>query len=321
MSKKLLVGLLSLLPFMSPAALAADEKFVAITQIVEHPALDACRKGVQDELAERGFKVGENLKWMYESAQGNPTTANQIAKKFAGEEPDVIVAIATPSAITAAAAARNTPVVFSAVTDPLGAKLVKTLKKPGGKVTGTMDMLPIDKHLQLVKRIVPDVKTIGTIYNPGEANSVSLVERLKEESASAGLILREAAVTKSSEILNAARSLVGKVDAIYLLTDNTVISGVEAVIKVGEQNKLPVIAADTDTVTRGAIAAYGFNYYDVGRQTGGIVADILEGKAPGDIDVQGVEKLELYLNPGAAERMGVKLDPKLSEEAKEIVGG
>ncbi|WP_020409518.1 ABC transporter substrate-binding protein [Hahella ganghwensis] len=296
----------------------AEEKFVAITQIVEHPALDACRQGVQDELAEQGYVVGKNLKWMYESAQGNPTTASQIAKKFAGEEPDVIVAIATPSAITAAAAARNTPIVFSAVTDPVGAKLVKSLDNPGGKVTGTTDMLPLAKHMELIQRILPGAKNIGTIYNPGEANSVSMVERLKTELPD-GIILHEAAATKSSEILNAARSLVGKVDAIYLQTDNTVISAVEAVIKVGEQNQIPVIAADTDTVKRGAIAAYGFNYYDVGRQTGAIVSEILSGKTPSEIPVGQVEKLELYLNPGAAKRMGVDFSKELLEEAKEIV--
>ncbi len=296
----------------------AEDKFVAITQIVEHPALDACRQGVKDELAERGYIVGNNLKWMYESAQGNPTTASQIAKKFAGEEPDVIVAIATPSAITAAAAARNTPIVFSAVTDPVGAKLVKSLEQPGGMVTGTTDMLPLAKHMELVQKILPGVKNIGTIYNPGEANSVSMVNRLKSELPK-GIILHEAAATKSSEILNAARSLIGKVDAIYLQTDNTVISAVEAVIKVGEQNKIPVIAADTDTVKRGAIAAYGFNYYDVGRQTGVIVSEILSGKAPSEIPVGQVEKLELYLNPGAAERMGVTFSKELLDEAKEIV--
>lgn len=297
----------------------AIEKFVAITQIVEHPALDACREGVQDELAERGFVVGNNLKWMYESAQGNPVTASQIAKKFAGEQPDVIVAIATPSAISAAAAARNTPIVFSAVTDPVGAKLVESLAKPGGRITGTTDMLPISQHIDLILKVVPGTTRIGTIYNPGEANSVSLLARTREELSKRNITLHEAAATKSSEILNAARSLVGKVDAIYLLTDNTVISAVEAVIKVGERNKIPVIAADTDTVKRGAIAAYGFNYYDVGRQTGSIVADILEGKSPGAIPVAEVEKLELFINPAAAARMGVTLTEALIDSAKEVV--
>ncbi len=298
----------------------ADQKFVAITQIVEHPALDSVRQGVKDELAERGYVADKNLKWQYESAQGNPTTAAQIARKFAGESPDVIVAIATPSAQTAAASTRHIPVIFSAVTDPIGAKLVKNLEKPGRNITGTTDMLPVKKHLELVKQLVPNAKTIGTIYNPGEANSVTIVELVEKVAPELGLTVIKSAATKSSDVLTAARALVGKVDAIYLPTDNTVISAAEAVIKVGEQNKLPVIAADTDTVKRGAIAALGFNYYDVGRQTGVIVAQVLDGKKPGDIPVQGVEKMELYLNPGAADRMGLELPESILQQAKEIVG-
>ena len=301
------------------AGVQAETRTVAITQIVEHPALDACRTGVRDELAAQGYKEGENLRWIYENAQGNPATAAQIAKKFAGEQPDVIVAITTPSAQTVAASVRGIPVVFAAVTDPVGAKLVKSLDKPGKFTTGTTDMLPLERHLELVKRVVPGVKRIGTLYNPGEANSVSLVKRLKSVASAQGLEVVEAVATKTSEILNAAKSLVGKVDAIYLLTDNTVISAVEAVIQVGERNKLPVIAADTDTVKRGAVAAYGFNYYDVGRQTGKIVARILKGESPANIPVQGVEKLELYVNPKAAERMGITLDETLIKEAKAVV--
>ncbi|MFD2228875.1 ABC transporter substrate-binding protein [Alkalimarinus sediminis] len=300
-------------------SVTAEEKSVAITQIVEHPALDSVRLGVKEELIEQGFVEGENLKWQYESAQGNPTTAAQIARKFAGESPDVIVAIATPSAQTAAAAARNTAIVFSAVTDPVGAKLVKNLDKPGKNITGTTDMLPVKKHLELVKRLVPGIKTVGTIYNPGEANSVTIVELVEQTAPELDIKVIKAAATKSSDVLTAARSLVGKVDAIYLPTDNTVISAAEAVIKVGEQNNLPVIAADTDTVKRGAIAALGFNYYDVGRQTGAMVALILNGKKPGDIPVQGVEKMELYINPGAAERMGLELPTGILEEAKEVI--
>lgn len=304
---------------LSMPAVSAEEHFVAITQIVEHPALDACRQGVQDELREQGFVEGTNLKWVYESAQGNPATASQIARKFAGDKPDVIVAIATPSAIAAASAARDIPLVFSAVTDPVGAKLVVSLEKPGGLVTGTTDMLPIPRHIDLIREILPQARRVGTIYNPGEANSVTLVERLRTALAEKGMLLQEAAANKTSDILGAAKSLVGNVDVIYLLTDNTVISAVEAVIKVGEQNSIPVIAADTDTVKRGAVAAYGFNYYDVGRQTGNMVAAILNGKAPADLPVGYVEKLELYLNPGAAARMGVVLPEALLARAKEIV--
>lgn len=301
-------------------AQADDTRTVAVTQIVEHPALDAVHQGVRDELAERGYEEGKNLSLMHESAQGNTAIAAQIARKFAGEQPDVIVAIATPSAQTMAAATRNLPVVFSAVTDPVGAKLVNSLEAPGGNITGVSDMLPIDRHLDMLLRVVPDAKRIGTVYNPGEANAVALVELLEERLQARGLTLEKAAATKTSEVLGAARSLAGKADAIYLTTDNTVISAAEAVVSVGERAQIPVFAADTATVERGAVAAMGFDYYDLGRQTGAMVARILEGAAPADIPVETVEKLELFVNPAAAERMGVTLDDDLISEAAKVIG-
>ncbi len=304
---------------MATLAQAQEPRVVAITQIVEHPALDAVYQGVKDELAERGYKEGENLTIMHESAQGNAAIASQIARKFIGEQPDVIVAIATPSAQTVAAAARNIPVVFSAVTDPVGAKLVQSLEAPGANISGVSDMLPIDKHLDMLLRVMPDAKRIGTVYNPGEANAVSLVNLLEERLKARGLTLEKAAATKTSEVLGAARSLVGKADAIYLTTDNTVISAAEAVIAVGERADIPVFAADTATVERGAVAALGFDYYDHGRQTGVMVARVLEGKNPGDMPVETMEKLDLFVNPAAGERMGITLSDELIAEAEQVI--
>lgn len=298
---------------------AEDVRTVAITQIVEHPALDAVYQGVKDELAEQGFNEGENLEVMHESAQGNSAIASQIARKFVGESPDVIVAIATPSAQTVAAAARDLPVVFSAVTDPVGAKLVPSLEASGTNISGVSDMLPIDKHLDMLQRVMPDAKHIGTVYNPGEANAVSLVNLLEERLAARDLELVKAAATKTSEVLGAARSLVGKTDAIYLTTDNTVISAVEAVISVGERASIPVFAADTATVGRGAVAALGFDYYIHGRQTGAMVARILNGTKPGDMPVETMDTLDLFVNPDAAKRMGITLSDDLIRDAKEVV--
>lgn len=316
--RNLLAGSLLAATSLTSALVHADAS-VAITQIVEHPSLDAIRQGVQDELAERGFIVGKNLSWNYESAQGSPATAAQIAKKFAGDAPDVIVAITTPSAQTAVSAARGIPVVFSAVTDPVGAKLVKALDKPTRWVTGTTDMLPMDKHMELVKKIAPAATRIGVIYNPGEANSVSSVAMVSEAAPKLGMSVVKAAATKSSDVQAAARSLVGKVDVIYLPIDNTVISALEAVIKVAEQSDIPVITGDTDSVSRGAIAAVGFDYYQVGRQTGIIVERILKGESPKNIPVEGVNKMDLVINPAAAERMGVTLPPELIAEAKKVI--
>ena len=297
----------------------AADKFVAITQIVEHPALDSCRKGVKDVLAENGFVAGKNLRWDYESAQGNPVTASQIAKKFVGDQPDVIVAIATPSAQAVVATTKTIPVVFSAVTDPVAAKLVSNWEHPGANVTGTSDMAPVDKHLEMILRISPNVKKLGVLYNPGEVNSVSSLEAVKKAAGPAGIEILEGPAPKSSEVLAAARSLVGKVDAFYVPTDNTVVSAFEAVVKVGIDSKTPVYAADTDSVNRGAIAAAGFNYYQVGRQTGEMVVKILNGTNPGDIPVAGLEKLDLWVNPDSAAKMGVTIPDAIIKEAAKVV--
>ncbi|MBT3360137.1 MAG: ABC transporter substrate-binding protein [Rhodospirillales bacterium] len=303
---------------VTTGALAAD-KFVAITQIVEHPALDACRKGVKDVLAENGFVEGKNLKWAYQSAQGNVATAAQIAKKFVGDGPDVIVAIATPSAQTVVASTKTIPVVFSAVTDPVAAKLVSNWENPGKNVTGTSDMAPIDKHIALIKRITPNVKKLGVLFNPGEVNSVSSLDAVKKAAPALGIEVFEGAAPKSSEVLAAARALVGKVDAFYVPTDNTVVSAFEAVVKVGIDAQLPVYAADTDSVPRGAIAALGFNYYEVGRQTGEMVLSILKGKAAGSIPVSGVKKMDLFLNVKSAAKMGVTIPDAVISEATKVV--
>ena len=303
--------------FGQPAA--AQEVVVAVTAIVEHPALDACRDGIRDELKAGGYEEGKNLKFVYESAQGNSGTAVQIAQKFIGEDPDVIVPISTPSAQAVVAATTEIPIVFTAVTDPLGAKLVPSLEKPGGNVTGMSDLSPIAKHLDLIKEITPDAKTIGVTYNPGEANSVTLLNLLKELGEPAGYEIVEAAAPKSSDVLAAAQSLVGKADVIYVPTDNTIVSALEAVLKVGIDNQIPIYAGDTDSVKRGAIATIGFNYYDVGRQTGQIVVRVLKGEKPGDIPVAGVEITELVVNPGAAEKMGVAIPEAVIAKAKEVV--
>ncbi|MAO12913.1 ABC transporter substrate-binding protein [Marinobacter sp.] len=320
MAKKTLRTLIGASLLAAASLVQAEEtRVVAITQIVEHPALDAAHEGIKDELAERGYRVGENLRLMHESAQGNSAIASQIARKFVGESPDVIVAIATPSAQTVAAAARNIPVVFSAVTDPVAAKLVKNWEAPGANITGVSDMLPIEQHLDMLQRVMPDAKRIGTVYNPGEANAAALVDLLEERLAARDMQLVKGAATKTSEVLGAARSLVGKVDAIYLTTDNTVISAAEAVISVGERSKIPVFAADTATVERGAVAALGFNYYNHGRQTGAMVVRILEGASTADMPVETMEELDLYVNPAAGERMGITLSEDLIQDAKEVV--
>ena len=297
----------------------ADEVTVAVTAIVEHPALDAARDGVKEALAEAGFKEGENLKFVYESAQGNPGTAAQIARQFIGESPNVIVPISTPSAQAVVAATRDIPVVFTAVSDPLGAQLVTYLDKPGGNVTGLSDMSPVADHVALIKEITPNAKSIGFVYNTAEANSISTLNALKAEAEKAGLTVVESVATKSSEVQGATRSLVGRVDVIYIPTDNTIVSAFEAAVGVAEEAKIPLYAGDTDSVNRGAIAALGFNYFDVGKQTGALVARVLKGEAPGDIPVRVAAGTDLVINKSAAAKMGVTFPESVTARATKTI--
>lgn len=312
-----------LLAFAATLALTlpakADDVTVAVTAIVEHPALDAARNGVRDALAAAGYKEGENLKFVFESAQGNPATAAQIARQFAGDEANVIVPISTPSAQAVVSATRDIPIVFTAVSDPLGAQLVKNMDKPGGNVTGLSDMSPVGEHIALIKEILPDVKTIGYLYNSGEANSVSLLAALKAEADKAGITIVESAATKSAEVQGAARALVGRADAIYIPTDNTIISALEGAVAVAEESKLPLFTADTDSVSRGSIAALGFNYYDVGKQTGEIVVRVLKGENPGDIAVKTAAGSDLVINKAAATKMGVTLPESVISRANKVI--
>lgn len=300
-------------------ASAAEEKSVAVTAIVEHPALDAARDGVLDALKQAGYEPGKNLKWQYQSAQGNNGTAAQIARKFVGDQPDAIVGIATPSAQALVAATKSVPVVFTAVTDPVGAQLTPSWEASGTNVTGVSDVLALDKQIELIRQIVPEAKRIGIVYNPGEANSVVVVKALKELLPTLGMILVEASAPRSVDVGSAARSLVGKVDAIYTNTDNNVVSAYEALVKVGNDAKIPLIASDTDSVKRGAIAALGVDYRLLGEQTGRIVVRILNGEKPGDIQPQTSDKLQLFVNPGAAAKQGVSLSQALLDSAAEII--
>jgi putative ABC transport system substrate-binding protein len=298
---------------------APEMPFIAVTQIVEHPALDAVRDGVKDELAEAGYSEGSSLKWEWESAQGQPATAAQIAQKFVGENPDLIVAIATPSAQAVVAANKSIPVVFSAVTDPVGAQLVSSLDAPGGLVTGVSDLSPIAQQLALIKEISPAAKTLGVLYNAGEANSVSLVKLINQEAPAQALQVVEATVSSSADVATAAQSLVGKVDVIYVPTDNTVVSALESVLKVGIDQQIPVYAGDTDSVERGAIAALSFDYYDVGRQTGDMIIRILKGENPGAMPVETVQTLQLAINPKAAAAMGVEIPEAVRSKADQVL--
>ncbi len=298
---------------------AVAMKTVAITAIVEHPALDAVRKGVIDELAEQGFKEGENLTVNFQSAQGNTATAGQIAKQFVADNSDVIVAIGTPSAQSVAAATSSIPLVFSAVTDPVEAKLVPKLDGSGTNVTGGSDALPYEPQIELMRQIIPNLKNVGYVYSPGEVNSTIILKNLKEKLTPLGINVLEAPAQRSTDIAMAARSLEGKVDVIYTSTDNNVVSAYESLYQVAKESKIPLIASDTSSVERGAIAALGVDYYSLGRETGKIVGRILNGEKAGDIAVYTPQVLELYVSPKHAEEQGITLPQAVIDKAKEVV--
>jgi putative ABC transport system substrate-binding protein len=216
-------------------------------------------------------------------------------------------------------ATKTVPVVYSAVTDPIAAQLVKSMDASGTNVTGVSDMLPLDRQVALIKRVVPTAKNVGMVYNPGEANSVVVVKAIKALLAKEGMTLKEAAAPRTVDIAPAAKSLIGKVDVIYTNTDNNVVSAYEALVKVAIDARIPLIASDTDSVKRGAIAALGIDYSDLGHQTGRIVLRILKGEKPGAIASQTSDKLQLFVNPGAAQKQGVTLAPDLLKDATEIV--
>lgn len=292
---------------------------VAVTAISEHPALNACRDGIRDALKNAGYEDGKTLEFIYESANGNPASAADIARKFAQEKPSVIVPISTPSAQAVLAAVIGTPVVFAAVTDPLGAELVHDLYTPGGNVTGVSDLAPVKKQIELIQSITPAARRIGLLYNPRESNSYTLVDLMKVMAQAADLTIVEARAAKSTDVQAAAQSLAGKVDVIFVPTDNTIVSALDIVIDVATKNRLPVYAGDTESVKRGAIAAIGLDYYNVGWQAGSIVVRILNGEAPGKISVEVAKETVLYVNTAAAAKIGLTIPDDVISAADEVI--
>lgn len=292
---------------------------IGISQFVEHPALDAARDGFIDGLKEAGFEEGKNVTFVIENAQGDFPTAQTIANKFVGEKVDMILAIATPSAQAAANATKDIPILITAVTDPVAAGLVKSLEKPETNVTGTTDMNPVKEQLELLKEILPDAKNVGILYNAAEANSKVQVDLAKKAAEELNLTIHEATVASSSEVNQAVQSLSGKVDAIYAPTDNTIASAIGAVVKVCNDAKIPVIAAERGMVEGGALATLGIDYYLLGKQTGAIAARVLKGENPAEIPVEGSKEYKLIINKKAAERLGIKIPDGVMAKADEII--
>lgn len=294
---------------------------IGITQIVEHPSLDAAREGFVEALKDAGYVEGKNLKLDYQNAQGDMNNNASIAQKLVSDKNDIILAIATPSAQAAVQATKDIPILFTAITDPVGAQLVQSLEKPGGNATGTSDTHPdaIKNTIAAIKKFVPDAKKVGIIYNNGEPNSVVNVKHAKEALEAAGLEAVETTIAASSEVKQAAESMVGRADVMYIPKDNTVVAALESVITVANDKDIPTFVGEGDSVKRGAFASYGFDYHDLGYTTGKMAVEILKGKKPAEIPVGFPENLELFINKKAAKEEGVDLKEDMLKDAK-IVG-
>ena len=231
----------------------------------------------------------------------------------------MIVAIATPSAQAMVTATQTIPVVFTAVTDPVAAQIVKDRQAPGGNVTGISDFSPLEAQFDLIKELVPTAKRIGVVYNPGEANSVALLNAVKALAPARSLQIVEASAGRTADVSGAAQNLVGKVDAIYLPTDNTIISALGTVLNVGTDNKLPVFTGDTESVQKGSVASIGFDYFQVGVETGAVVARVLKGEKPGTIPVKNASGSNLVINAKAAAAMGVTIPAAVQARAKQVI--
>lgn len=305
----------------SPSA-KSSLPLVAISQIVQHISLDQEREGIIAALKDAGYIDGQTMSLVYENAQGNITTAHLIASNFAGRKPTVAIAISTPSAQTLIKPMndQNVPLVFTAVTDPLEAKLVTTLDAPRPEaVTGVSDALAADPQIDLIQKLVPSVKNIGVVYNPGETNSAKAVRQLEEEAAKRGLTLIFAPADQSSDIIAGTTKLVGKVDAIYVPNDNTAVAAMESIVMFGKKFKIPVFAGDAGSVKRGALAAQAYDRAALGRQAGALAAKILKGQKAGDLAISVNHPLVLMINLESAREMGVRVPNDLKNQAK-IIG-
>lgn len=290
------------------------------TQIVSHPALNNDSKGFKKALEDEGFIEGKNIVIDRKNAQGDMANCYPIAQKFADDKVDLIHAISTPSAQACVKVCKDIPIVFSSVTDPVKTGIVPKLGKTGTHVTGVSDRWPITLQCRMYQKFVPKAKRWGTIYNPGDINVTFHIKEMREAVKSLGGKLVEAHVSSSAEVMQAAQSLVGRVDAIHITSDNACVSALEAIVKVCNQNHIPLFVGDRDSVPRGAIAAYGLDYFLVGYTAGKKAAQILKGKKPGEIPAGQAEKFTLWINLKAAKAQGVKVPKSLLDKADKIWG-
>lgn len=318
MSLLLKLHAIFVLLFFACYSLSCHAFVIGISQIAPHPSLDEIRKGLIEGL--QRAELPENITFKYHNAQGDWGTSAQIAKQLVGQGVDLLVGITTPSAQHLLAAKSSIPLVFTGVNDPLSARLVKSLEKPGGRVTGLMLHSPIGEQLALIRQMKPETEKVGIIYSSGEDNSVHILKEFKSKTTSMGLKAFAVSINNSAQVAAAAHSLVGKVDAIYLPTDNTVISALGAVLKVGVQANIPIFTADLESVEKGAVAALGLDHNQLGIETAKLVARILQGEKPGNIPVVIPTDNLLYINlQHASDAMGLSIPISILKKAAKLL--
>lgn len=282
-----------------------EVKKIGIVQYVEHPSLDTIRESIIEGLAQSGYVEGENISIVYQNAQADSSNLNSIASQFVGEKVDVIIAIATPAAQAMAAATSDIPIVFSAVTDPVGAKLVDNLEKPSGNVTGTSDAIPVNEVFELCKELSPDVKTFGFLYTASEVNSQSVIEEAKTLAKDYGFEFVESTITNSSELQQAAEILAEKVDAIYTPIDNGIASAMPILSGVGKAAGIPVYVGADSMVADGGYATVGIRYEDLGIKTAEMAAELLVGKRIEELPVTTLDHFYKVINETTAHAIGL----------------
>lgn len=307
----LVVGIL-LTSLISLHQLKADKKKdvfrIGISQFITHQSLDATREGFVDELAKQGYVEGENIEIDLQNAQGEQRNLKTISQKLA-ESSDVVLAIATPSAQSLANTTQTTPVIFSAVTDPVSAKLVESREHPGGNVTGTSDQSSdaISTQINLIKKVLPKAKTIGILYTQSEPNSVVQTDEAKRLLEEKGFTVVEKTILDSNNVKAAAESLMAEVDMVFVPTDNIISSTMETVKQVSIKHKVPVFGGSTEMIAVGGLYNYGTNYEELGRQTARMLIRVLKGEKPENIAVELPEKLELHTNQEMADALGIDI--------------
>ncbi|WP_449454443.1 ABC transporter substrate binding protein [Streptococcus suis] len=299
------MGLLTLAACSTSSEQASSDVVkVGVLQYMEHESLTAAREGFVAELEANGYKEGEKLVLDYQNAQGDQANLQTISEQLIDGN-DIVLAIATPSAQSLATVSTETPIVFTAVTDPLSADLVESIEKPGGLLTGTSDQAPIDKQVELLGQAVPDAKTVGILYTTSERNSEVQVEQAKELLEKAGYKVVVKGITSSNEVQDATTSLMKDVDALFIPTDNTVASTMTMIGELSVEHKVPVIGGSTDMVDEGGLLTYGTNYEALGRQTAKMAIKIIEGANVSETAVEYPETVSLHVNEEMAQKLGI----------------